>query len=333
MNFSLKQILLTIGVGILVVLLVLGGLGFLIINSISGGKEVTQEGIAVINISGPITSGSSGGVLGRVGVGSRSVMKQINQAKDDKKVKAILLRVNSPGGSSAASDEIYRELKKFKATEKPIVVSMGDVAASGGYYISAPADQIYADPSTITGSIGVIMQFNNLQELYNKIGVKPVTFTSGPHKDMGSPSRELTSKEEKILQNMIDSVYQEFVDAVVEGRGLSEDKVRKLADGRIYTGRQAKKLGLVDKLGTFYDAVDKAANLAGMEGEPNLIYYNQSSPIKRLLSSASKLITYMFFDKKVGYNTNMNTEKSQLMYYKLLEQREANYLEGLQLQY
>jgi len=333
MDFSLKKIVIFVLVGLLVGLLLLGGIGYLIVNTFTAQPQKANENIAVINVSGPIVSGGSSSFLGEVQANANEIMRQINRAKEDDTVKAILLKVNTPGGSSAASDAIYRELKKFKKSGKPIVVSMGDVAASGGYYVSAIADTIYANPATITGSIGVIMQFQNLEELYNKIGVRPVTFKSGPYKDMGSPSRDLTEEEKEILQNMIDRIYEEFVDVVVEGRGMSKEKVKEIANGRIYTGKKAKELGLVDKLGTFYDARDKTAKLAGIEGEPNLIYYNQSSPLKRLLSSVTQLITYTIFEENVKSNLKLNSNTKQELYKKLLIEQQNNYLQDLQLQY
>lgn len=233
------------------------------------------------------------------------------------------MRVNSPGGSSAASDEIYRELKKFKKTGKPVVISMGDIATSGGYYISAIADQIYANPSTITGSIGVIMQFKNLQDLYDKLGVDSITFKSGPYKDIGNPDRKLTAEEKELLQNMVDEVYQEFLTAVAEGRSMSKSKVEKLADGRIYNGRKAKKLGLVDEMGTFYDAVKTTAKLAEMKADPNLIYYNRSSPLERFFRSTTNLIKGVLLQQGLKINSNNPNE----LYYHLLQEEKVNNLE------
>ena len=336
MELNTKKIFLGFLIFALVFLIFLGIAGvFLIGRSFDaiGNKPKGRDNIAVINITGPIMAGNSGGVLGNEMASSRNIMKQINQAKDAKNVKALLLRVNTPGGSSAASDSIYRELRKFKKTGKPIIVSMGDVAASGGYYISAAADEIFANPSTITGSIGVIMKFTNLEDLYNKLGVDSITIKSGPHKDLGSPNRKMTAEEKKMLQDMVDNVYKQFIDAVVEGRSMSRDTVLKLADGRIYNGAKAKKVGLVDQLGTFYDAVDRTAKLANIKGEPNLIYYNQSSPIERILGSVNKLITNILFDKALSNNLNLDSNKSALMYQQLIEHEEQSNLDNLKLQY
>ncbi len=174
-------------------------------------------------------------------------MKTLNQVKDDDSVKAIVLRVNTPGGGTNESAEIHHKIVEIKEeTQKPVYVSMGSMAASGGYYISAPADKIFASPETLTGSLGVIMQGMNYSELADKIGIDFVTIKSGPYKDIMSESREMTSEERDILQDMIDNSYNEFVRVIAEGRGMPESKVRELADGRIYDGRQAKEVNLID---------------------------------------------------------------------------------------
>ncbi|ADL11562.1 signal peptide peptidase SppA [Acetohalobium arabaticum] len=323
MGFSIKKMTVSILLSFLIILVILGGLGFLLINFLGNSDQAGVESIAVINIHGPISVGGTQEVLSTSQTNASEVIKQINEAKDNKKIKALLLRVNSPGGSSAASDEIYRELKKFKKTGKPVVISMGDIATSGGYYISAIADQIYANPSTITGSIGVIMQFKNLQDLYDKLGVDSITFKSGPYKDIGNPDRKLTAEEKELLQNMVDEVYQEFLTAVAEGRSMSKSKVEKLADGRIYNGRKAKKLGLVDEMGTFYDAVKTTAKLAEMKADPNLIYYNRSSPLERFFRSTTNLIKGVLLQQGLKINSNNPNE----LYYHLLQEEKVNNLE------
>ena len=336
LELNIKKVLIGFLIFVLTVFICLGILGgFLIIKSFNTTGSGSKGNIAVINITGPIMAGGSGGVFGGNEVaGSRNIMQQINQAKDDKNIKALLLRVNTPGGSSAASDSIYRELKKFKErTDKPIVVSMGDVAASGGYYVAANADEIFASPSTITGSIGVIMKFNNLQDLYDKIGVDSITIKSGTHKDIGSPNRKMTAKEKEMLQQMVDNVYQQFVTAVADGRNMSQTKVNKLADGRIYSGAKAKELGLVDSLGTFYDAVDRTAQLANIKGEPHLIYYNQASPLERLLGSINKVVTNLLFRRALQGEFQSENNKSQILYHQLIEQREGANLENIELEY
>lgn len=180
----------------------------------------------------------------------------IKQAKEDQDVKAIILRINSPGGGVAESAEIYDQLMKLKKkTNKPIYVSMGTMAASGGYYIAAAGDKIFASPETITGSIGVIMQSVNYEGLAKKYGVELVTIKSGPYKDIMNPARKMTEAEREILQRLINDSYDAFVDVVAKGRKLPEDTVRKLADGRIYDGRQAKALHLVDEFGYLDDVI------------------------------------------------------------------------------
>jgi len=216
------------------------------------------EKVGVVEVTGVIVS-------------SKQVNERIIRFKEDDSIKAVVLRVNSPGGGVGPSQEIYEEIKKL-AVVKPVVVSMGSVAASGGYYIAAPASKVLANPGTITGSIGVIMEFTNFRELLEKIGLSNQVVKSGPHKDIGSPIRPMTEAERKILQSMIDDVYSQFVDAVAEGRHLDRDTVRKLADGRIYSGRQALEAGLVDQLGNLQDAIDVAGKLAGIKGHPKVVY-------------------------------------------------------------
>jgi protease IV len=234
-----------------------------------GGNKV-----AVISLSGPIQSESSGFLFGGSIISPQLVRSQLERAKNDVGVKAVVLHVESPGGSAAASQEILNELGRL---EKPIVVSMGDVVASGGYYISAKADKIVALPATLTGSIGVISEIPNLKGLFDKLGIEMEVFTGGKHKDMYAGLRELTPEEKVIMQEITDQIYDQFVQVVVEGRGLSEDKVRELATGQLYTGVQAKELGLVDELGGLNEAIDLAASLAGIQ-KPKVEYYKPETP-------------------------------------------------------
>ena len=190
----------------------------------------------------------------------------------DPAIKAIVVSVNSPGGSVVASDEIYHALVKF---DKPVVIWMGETAASGGYYISCGGDYVFAHPDTLTGSIGVISQFLNAEELMQKVGVDAVVITSGPRKDIGSPFREMTEEEQALWKGIIDEIYGGFVELVAQARDLPVEQVRELADGSVYTGRQALELGLVDGVGTLDDAVAKAAELGGIEGQPQVIELRQ----------------------------------------------------------
>ncbi len=214
--------------------------------------------IAVVDIKGVITS-------------SRGIVEEIERLKEDDDVKAIILRVNSPGGGVGPSQEIYREVLRAKEKKK-IIASMESVAASGGYYVACASDVIVANPGTITGSIGVVMEFSNVEDLLKKIGFRSYVIKSGKHKDIGSPLRKMTPEEKTILQGVIDSVHNQFVRAVAEGRNMEERKVRQIADGRIFSGEQAKELGLVDRLGSLQDAIEIAAEMIGIEGKPVVIY-------------------------------------------------------------
>lgn len=202
---------------------------------------------------------------------STDVIKELKEYSKDKSVKAIVLRVDSPGGGVAPSQEIYEEILKIKKHKK-VIVSMGSVAASGGYYISAPADRIVANAGTLTGSIGVIMEIPNVSDLMKKIGVKTQVIKSGRHKDMASIFKSLTPEEKEILQAVLDDVHDQFIRAVSEARGMELEVVRKLSDGRIFTGRMAKELGLVDELGNLEYAIMLAGKLAGIKGEPEVVY-------------------------------------------------------------
>jgi protease-4 len=194
-------------------------------------------------------------------------IKRLRECGKNDRVKAVVLRIDSPGGVVGPSQEIHEEVKKL-AAKKKVVVSMGSLAASGGYYIAAPASVIFANPGTITGSIGVIIKLSNLQELLDKVGVKVTTIKTGTYKDIGSPSRPMTEDDKALLQGVIDSSYNQFVKAVAQGRKLPEAQVRLLADGRIFTGEQALALKLVDRLGNMQDALDEAGRLGGIKGEP-----------------------------------------------------------------
>jgi protease-4 len=202
---------------------------------------------------------------------SQPVVERLVKLRKNEKVKAIVLRIDSPGGGVGPAQEIFSELKKTQK-EKKVLVSMGSVAASGGYYIACAADKILANPGTITGSIGVIVESMNVEELLRKLGLRSMVVKSGKHKDLGSPLRPMTGEEKKLLQGVLDNVHEQFIRAVAEGRKLPVEKVRKLADGRIFSGEQARDLGLVDELGTLEDTLTLAAKLAGIRGEPEILY-------------------------------------------------------------
>lgn len=231
----------------------------LFVGSRSGGsKSFTRtDKIGVIEVIGPITQ-------------SKQIVNDLKSFERNTKVKAVVLRIDSPGGGVGPSQEIYAAVKALK--NKPVIVSMGSVAASGGYYIAAPAAHIFANPGTITGSIGVIMEFPDIAALLEKIGVHRRVIKSGTFKDIGSPVREITAAEHVLLQDLIDDVYSQFVTAVATGRDLDPAIVEKLADGRIFSGSQAKTAGLVDELGGLQAAIEYAARRVGIEGDPEVIY-------------------------------------------------------------
>lgn len=240
------------------------------LSSSSSGGFGGGSRIAMIPVEGVI-----GGEL------TKTVNRYLKQYGEDERVKAIILRVNSPGGGVSDSQEIYREVKRVRDEhKKKVIVSMGSVAASGGYYIACPADYIFANPGTVTGSIGVIAEWLNYKELAEWAKVKPMVFKTGEFKDTGSPTRELTERERQYFQGLINQMYGQFVSAVAEGRKgkgvegqeLSDlEKVKQLADGRVFTGQAAKENGLVDELGNYEDALKYTAKLVGIKGEPQVI--------------------------------------------------------------
>lgn len=217
----------------------------------------SNKGVGLIEVKGMILD-------------SKETIRQLRYFLKEDAVKVVVLRVDSPGGIVAPSQEIYSEVKKF-AAKKKIIVSMGSLAASGGYYISAPSTMIFANPGTITASIGVILKLSNIESLMDKIGIKSYTLKTGKYKDSGSPVRQFSAEDRAMLQSVIDNTHQQFVRAVAEGRKLPIEDVRKIADGRILSGEQAMALKLVDRLGTLQDAIEEAGRLAGISGEPELL--------------------------------------------------------------
>lgn len=226
-------------------------------------KLYQEPRVAVIRVNGPIVGGDDADMAwgSPSSTTSGALMRQFRKARQDDSVQAVLLRVNSPGGSAAATQEAAAELQKLKDLGKPVVVSMGDTAASGAYWLAAYGDKIYANPSTITGSIGVYMSYYDVQGLSEKLGVREEKIKSGPHKDIFSPFRPMTEEERRLTQNMVDDMYEQFVAVVAEQRHMDGEKVRSLADGRVLTGVQAKEAGLVDELGNYYDALGYAGTL------------------------------------------------------------------------
>ncbi|MBX6378782.1 MAG: signal peptide peptidase SppA [Clostridia bacterium] len=245
----------------------------------AAGRMAAAPAVAIVYVEGTL---GGGGMTG-AGVSATDVMDQLRRARESGAVRAVVLRLDTPGGSAAAAQEIAAEVERLRASGKPVVVSMGDVAASGGYWIAAVADRIVASPATVTGSIGVIMDVPNLRALLERLGVAVDTVKSGPHKDIGSPLRSLSEEERRILQGMVNDIYEQFVDAVARGRRLPRERVYALADGRVFTGRQAQENGLVDQLGNLPDAVEAAAELAGLAPGYRVEEMGRETPWWRLL--------------------------------------------------
>jgi len=233
-----------------------------------------REKVGVIEISGVISD-------------SRETVDALKEFRENETIKAIVVRIDSPGGGVGPSQEIFREIQKT-VPKKKVVASMGGVAASGGYYIAAGTDAIFANPGTITGSIGVIMGFTNFQTLLDKIGLVPVVIKSGEYKDTGSPVRKMTDTERKMLQALAESIHQQFIQDVALGRKREGSQIQALADGRIFTGEEAQSLGLVDQLGNLEDAIEWAARQSGIQGKVSTVYAREKrfSLIRYLLESS-----------------------------------------------
>jgi protease-4 len=233
----------------------------------SSGLSLSGNQIASLDLEGVISD-------------SKDFVDQLKDFGKRTGVKSVVIRINSPGGGVAASQEIYEAIKKFRAeTKKKVVISMGSVAASGGYYVACGADKIFANPGTVTGSIGVIAEWYNYGDLLRWAKMESIVIKSGTFKDAGSGTRPLTAEEKVYFQSLINNMYTQFVSTVASSRKMKDEEVRKLADGRVYTGQEAKADGLVDELGTYQDAIDYAAKISGIEGEPKIV-----SPVKKSFS-------------------------------------------------
>ncbi len=254
-----RAVLLTFG-AILGIFLVFFTAVLALLAYLEGGEILSFPGerVALVEVEGIILDADD-------------VVRQLKEHLENSAVKAVVVRINSPGGVVAPTQEIYDALGRLRDEGKPVVASLGSVAASGGYYIASAADQIVANPGTLTGSIGVIMQLTNLEGLLKKVGLRYEIVKSGKYKDIGSFSRPMTNEERAILQSLMDDVHDQFVEAVANGRGLDRTVVLSLADGRIFSGRQAKELNLVDELGGREEAIQTAASLAGITGKPKLL--------------------------------------------------------------
>ena len=279
---------------------------------VGGGGPATGAGfgdaVAIVRVEGliisedEVTAGAPSGVI----------IRELERAAADSTVKAIILRVDSPGGTVTGSAQIYEAILEL---EKPVVASMGATAASGGYYVSAPADYIIARPDTTTGSIGVIYTLFNAEELVDELGIEVTTITSGPNKDIGSIWDELTPEQREIFETLVDESYDQFVEIVADGRSdLSVEEVRDLADGRIYSGRQALDRGLVDELGNLDDAIAKAAELGGISGEPRIVEYERIPDFSTLLGGFSGRLTQSESDRMIEIIESFTTPTLQYRY-------------------
>ena len=270
--------------------LILGGAMALIRGSFGSSASLTfSEKIGVIPILGTIKDSSQ-------------ILSQLIKFKKDNRIKAIILRIDSPGGGVGPSQEVFREVRKT-IKHKKVIISMGSVAASGGYYIAAAGNKIVANPGTITGSIGVIMEFLQFQELSKKIGVSIEVLKSGEFKDVGSPHREMSEREKVMIKELILDIQSQFVKAVALGRNLPEEKVVEIADGRIISGAKAKELGLVDQLGNFQDAVELTKQMVGIEGDVDLVYprRDEFKPWDLLFESAVRVF-YRTIKDRMSHN-------------------------------
>ena len=247
--------------GIVLLLVLFASGAFLTARLLLGGRVpgLTKKRVAVLPIVGIIDS-------------ETRFVRELQAFRDDPSVRAFVLEIRSPGGGVGASQSIHAELQRLRMEDdRPLIAWIGEIGASGGYYVALPADSIFALPGSITGSIGVIMQFPNAEELFRKVGVELEVVKSGRLKDMGSPVRELSEEERQVLQGLVDDVWNQFVDAVVDGRDMGRTQVVDLADGRVFSGEAAWELGLVDRLGTLQDALDAAGRMSGLGERPRVV--------------------------------------------------------------
>ena len=270
--------LITVGLTVGVVVLFLATIWFLMAMMEDGGLPGGAK-IAVLEVSGIIGVG-----LDR-GVDADTVVRTLGEYRDDSSVAAVVLRINSPGGVVGPTQEIFSAVERVRAAGKPVVASLGAVAASGGYYVAVAANRIFASPGTLTGSIGVIMQLANVEGLLKKVGVDYVVVKAGAYKDIGNFARPMKPEERQVLQALLDDVYGQFVTAVAARRGLDRNTVLGFADGRIYSGQQARALKMVDELGGLEDAIEAAGKLAGIVGKPRVIYPRRRFTLRELFSN------------------------------------------------
>ena len=284
-------------------------------------EEVVEEGnmmkkIAVLDVNGAIQdTGETSPIFSSGGYNHQAFLKNLNYAKEDSAVKGIIIRVNTPGGGVVESAQIHDKIVEIqKEAKKPVYISMGSMAASGGYYISASADKIFASPETLTGSLGVIMQGINYAGLAEKYGVKFETIKSGEFKDIMSPSREMTDEERKILQEMINNSYNGFVKVISDGRGIPQEEVKRIADGRIYDGRQAKELNLIDDFGYFETVVDQMKKDHKLD-DAQVVQYTDNLGFGSLFSMSARQLMGKETHELAGIMKQLSQQNSpRLMY-------------------
>ncbi|MGH7397815.1 MAG: signal peptide peptidase SppA [Candidatus Rokuibacteriota bacterium] len=267
--------LIALGAGVGVLVLFVATVWLLLALSddgLPGGAKV-----AVVEVEGVIGLGVDGGL------DTDAIIRTLGEYRDDPAVRAVVLRIDSPGGVVAPTQEIFTAVRRLREANKPVVASLGSVAASGGYYVAVSADRIFASPGTLTGSIGVVMQLANVEGLLKKVGVEYVVVKAGTYKDVGNFARAMTPEERRILQSLLDDIYDQFIAAVAEGRGLELQAVRAFAEGRIYSGRQAQGLKMVDELGGLEDAIEAAAKMAGLPPNPKVVYPRRKFSLRDLL--------------------------------------------------
>ena len=273
---------------------------FALVGISSIASELAQKGtankIGVVEITGLISD-------------SQHIVNQVKKFRLDKRIRGIVLRIDSPGGSVGPSQEIYDEVVKTRRSGKPIFASMGAVAASGGYYIASAAEKIFANPGTLTGSIGVIIAFSNAKGLMEKIGLKPEVIKAGKYKDIGSPARPMTKKEKDLLQGVATDVHQQFIEAVASGRNITVEEISKVADGRILTGRQAYSLNLVDELGGLQVSIDQLVDKVGIIGKPEIIQEKPSTGLLDLLlkTKINQPITKLYSVPSLEYTWHLDS--------------------------
>lgn len=277
--------------------MVIIGIAFLVVN-----MALTGDRFALSPLSGRVGLVEITGEIDD----PEPVVDQLDRMQRDPGVRAVVLRLDSPGGGVAASQEIYKAVKRLRDQNqgnKPVIASMGGVAASGAYYVACAADSIVADPGTLTGSIGVIMMFPNTEDLFRKVGIKFETIKTGKYKDVGSMWRPMTDDERKLLQDVLSNVYDQFVDAIVEGRSLAREDVLPYADGRIFSGDQAQQYGFVDKLGDLDDAIQLAGKMAGISGQPVVVRKERR-----------RVSFWDFLDNKMNQMTGISSRGPRLEY-------------------